>query len=43
MKFENIAALLVGLALFLLVMNLTSDGLETACGNKMKNILKKYI
>ena len=41
MTIENIAGLIGGLALFLLGMNLTSDGLETACGNKMKNILKK--
>ena len=41
MTIENYAALVGGLALFLLGMNLTSDGLETACGNKMKNILKK--
>ena len=41
MTIDNIAGLIGGLALFLLGMNLTSDGLETACGNKMKNILKK--
>ncbi len=41
MKFENIAMLMGGLALFLLGMNSMGNGLETACGSKMKSILKK--
>lgn len=37
----NILSLVGGLALFLLGMNSMGNGLETACGNKMKNVLKK--
>lgn len=41
MTFENVAMLMGGLALFLLGMNSMGNGLETACGSKMKSILKK--
>ena len=36
MGIENIIAMLGGLALFLYGMNMMSDGLEQAAGNKMK-------
>ena len=39
--FENILSLIAGLALFLWGMDSMGDGLEAACGNKMKSILKK--
>ena len=39
--FDNVLALIGGLALFLWGMNSMGDGLEAACGNKMKSILKK--
>ena len=38
---EMFLGLAGGLSLFLLGMNSMGNGLETACGNKMKNILKK--
>jgi len=41
MIFQNFVELFGGLALFLLGMNHMSDGLENACGNKMKKILEK--
>ena len=41
MEIADILALVGGLALFLLGMNSMGDGLEAACGNKMKSILKK--
>ena len=41
MKIENILALISGLSLFMLGMNSMGNGLETACGSKMKMILKK--
>lgn len=41
MKVENFLALISGLSLFLLGMNSMGNGLETACGSKMKSILKK--
>lgn len=41
MTFENILALLGGLALFLYGMHMMSDGLEAAAGDRMKVILEK--
>ncbi len=41
MSVENILQLVGGLALFLLGMDSMGDGLEKACGNKMKGILEK--
>lgn len=41
MGFDNILGLVAGLSLFLLGMNLMGNGLENACGNKMKKILEK--
>ncbi|MEF9941372.1 MAG: Na/Pi cotransporter family protein [Lachnospiraceae bacterium] len=41
MKIEDILMLLGGLALFLYGMQMMSNGLETAAGNKMKQILEK--
>lgn len=41
MGVQNIIAMLGGLALFLYGMNMMSDGLEQAAGNKMKQILEK--
>ena len=41
MTFENILALLGGLALFLYGMHMMSDGLEAAAGDRMKTILEK--
>ena len=38
---NEILLLVSGLALFLLGMNSMGDGLEKACGNKMKMILEK--
>lgn len=39
MTFADVLSLIGGLALFLLGMNSMGDGLEKACGNKMKMIL----
>ena len=39
--FANVLSLIAGLALFLWGMDSMGDGLEAACGNKMKSILKK--
>ena len=41
MRMEDILMLLGGLALFLYGMQMMSNGLETAAGNKMKSILEK--
>ena len=41
MKLTNIFSMLGGLALFLYGMNMMSNGLELAAGNKMKSILEK--
>ena len=41
MSVENILQLIGGLTLFLLGMDSMGDGLEKACGNKMKGILEK--
>ena len=41
MTFENILALLGGLALFLYGMHMMSNGLEAAAGDRMKMILEK--
>ena len=41
MSISNIFSLFGGLALFLFGMNMMSDGLEAAAGNKMKEILEK--
>ena len=41
MGIGNVLSLIAGLALFLLGMNSMGNGLENACGNKMKNILEK--
>ena len=41
MKLSNIFSMLGGLALFLYGMNMMSNGLELAAGNKMKSILEK--
>lgn len=41
MSFTDIMGLLGGLALFLYGMQMMSDGLESAAGNKMKTILEK--
>ena len=41
MKLTNIFSMLGGLALFLYGMNMMSNGLELAAGNKMKTILEK--
>ena len=41
MKLTNIFSMLGGLALFLYGMNMMSNGLEQAAGNKMKTILEK--
>ena len=41
MSFSNILSLLGGLALFLYGMQMMSDGLESAAGNRMKQILEK--
>lgn len=41
MSFENLLALLGGLALFLYGMHMMSDGLEQAAGDRMKAILEK--
>ncbi len=41
MKLANIFSMLGGLALFLYGMNMMSNGLELAAGNKMKTILEK--
>ena len=41
MSLNNILTLFGGLSLFLLGMDLMGDGLEAACGSKMKSILKK--
>ena len=41
MSFTDVLALIGGLALFLLGMNSMGEGLEKACGNKMKMILEK--
>ncbi len=41
MGIDNILGLVAGLALFLLGMNSMGNGLENACGNKMKSILEK--
>ncbi len=41
MGIENVLTLIGGLSLFLLGMNSMGDGLERACGNKMKKILEK--
>ncbi len=40
MSFADVLTLIGGLALFLLGMNSMGDGLEKACGNKMKMILE---
>ena len=41
MKLADFLTLFGGLALFLLGMNSMGNGLEAACGNKMKSILKQ--
>ena len=41
MELSNIFSMLGGLALFLYRMNMMSNGLELAAGNKMKSILEK--
>lgn len=41
MDFEYVLGLVAGLSLFLLGMNSMGEGLENACGNKMKKILEK--
>ena len=41
MTFADVLSLIGGLALFLLGMNSMGDGLEKACGNKLKGILEK--
>ena len=41
MGIGNILSLLGGLALFLYGMQMMSDGLEAAAGNRMKQILEK--
>lgn len=41
MGFDNILGLVAGLSLFLLGMNLMGNGLENACGNKMKKNFRK--
>ena len=41
MSIYNFISLLGGLALFLYGMQMMSDGLEAAAGNKMKQILEK--
>ncbi len=41
MEITDILSLVGGLALFLLGMNSMGNGLENACGNKMKSILEK--
>ena len=41
MSFTDVLALIGGLSLFLLGMNSMGDGLEKACGSKMKMILEK--
>ena len=41
MTFDNLLALLGGLALFLYGMHMMSDGLELAAGDRMKSILEK--
>ena len=41
MELSNIFSMLGGLALFLYGMNMMSNGLELAAGNKMKSILEK--
>lgn len=41
MTFADVLTLIGGLALFLLGMDSMGDGLERACGNKMKSILEK--
>lgn len=41
MTIGDVLTLIGGLALFLLGMNSMGNGLETACGNKMKGILEK--
>ena len=41
MSFTNVLSLLGGLALFLYGMQMMSDGLEAAAGNKMKQILER--
>lgn len=41
MDFEHVLGLVAGLSLFLLGMNSMGNGLENACGNKMKKILEK--
>ena len=41
MSFTYIMGLLGGLALFLYGMQMMSNGLESAAGNKMKTILEK--
>ena len=41
MKIEEILTLIGGLSLFLLGMDSMGRGLESACGNKMKSIIKK--
>lgn len=41
MKLTNLFSMLGGLALFLYGMNMMSNGLEMAAGDKMKTILEK--
>mgnify|MGYP000323312779 CR=1 FL=1 len=41
MELKDLLSLLGGLALFLYGMQMMSNGLETAAGNKMKQILEK--
>ena len=41
MDFDHVLGLVAGLSLFLLGMNSMGNGLENACGNKMKKILEK--
>ncbi len=41
MDFNHVLGLVAGLSLFLLGMNSMGNGLENACGNKMKKILEK--
>ena len=41
MDFNHVLSLVAGLSLFLLGMNSMGNGLENACGNKMKKILEK--
>ena len=43
MGINEILILVGGLSLFLLGMNLMGNGLEKACGNKMKKIFHKHV